>query len=58
MRTLKEYKKEQMKNEDFAREYKEIQPELDIIKAIVEARTSQNLTQKELAERTELIRQI
>lgn len=52
MKTLKEYKKEQMNNEDFAKEYKEIQPELDIIRAIVEARTSQNLTQKELAERT------
>lgn len=52
MKTLKEYKKEQMDNEDFAKEYKEIQPELDIIRAIVEARTSQNLTQKELAERT------
>lgn len=52
MKTLKEYKKEQMGNEDFAKEYKEIQPELDIIRAIVEARTSQNLTQKELAERT------
>ena len=52
MKTLKEYKKEQINNEDFAKEYKEIQPELDIIRAIVEARTSQNLTQKELAERT------
>lgn len=41
-----------MQNKEFAKEYKEMQPELDIIKAIVEARTSQNLTQKELAERT------
>ena len=52
MKTLKEYKEEQMQNKEFAKEYKEMQPELDIIKAIVEARTSQNLTQKELAERT------
>lgn len=52
MKTLKKYKEEQMQNKEFAKEYKEIQPELDIIKAIVEARTSQNLTQKELAERT------
>lgn len=52
MKTLKKYKEEQMKNKEFAKEYKEMQPELDIIKAIVEARTSQNLTQKELAERT------
>lgn len=52
MKTLKKYKEEQMQNKEFAKEYKEMQPELDIIKAIVEARTSQNLTQKELAERT------
>ena len=30
----------------------EMQPEFDVIRAIVDARTSQNLTQKELAERT------
>lgn len=29
MKTLKEYKKEQMGNENFAKEYKEIQPELE-----------------------------
>ena len=32
--------------------YEAIQPEMDVIRAIVDARTSQNLTQKELAERT------
>ena len=52
MRTLKEYKNEQMKNPEFAREYQAIQPELDVIRAIVDARVSRNLTQKELAERT------
>lgn len=52
MKTLKQFKAEQMQDEEFAREYKEIQPELDVIRAIVDARTSQNLTQKELAERT------
>ena len=30
----------------------EIQPEMNVIRAIVEARISQNLTQKELSERT------
>ena len=30
----------------------EIQPEMNVIRAIIEARTSQNLTQKELSERT------
>lgn len=41
-----------MKNPEFAREYEAIQPELDIIRAMVDARASQNLTQKQLAERT------
>lgn len=52
MRTLREYKDKQMENPEFAKEYVEIQPEMDVIRAIVNARVSQNLTQKELAERT------
>ena len=42
----------QMKDEEFKKEYEAIQPEMDVIRAIVDARTSQNLTQKELSERT------
>lgn len=41
-----------MKNPEFIKEYDAIQPEMDVIRAIVDARTSQNITQKELAERT------
>lgn len=52
MKSLKQFKEEQMKNADFVKEYEDIQPELDVIRAIVEARTLQNMTQKELAERT------
>ena len=52
MKTLKDYKTEQMKDTEFVKEYESIQPEMDVIRAIVEARTSPNLTQKELAERT------
>ncbi len=52
MKTLQQVKAEQMENPAFAKEYEAIQPEMDVIRAIVEARTSQNLTQKELAERT------
>lgn len=52
MKNLKQYVSAQMENPEFKREYQEIQPEMDVIRAIVEARTSQNLTQKELAERT------
>ena len=52
MRTLKQYKEVQMKEPEFVKEYEAIQPEMDVIRAIVEARTSQNMTQKELSKRT------
>ena len=52
MKTLDNMLAEQMKNEDFREEYQAIQPEMDVIRAIVDARTSKNLTQKELAELT------
>lgn len=52
MKTLKQFKEEQLQNPEIAKAYQEIQPELDVIRAIVNARTSQNMTQKELAERT------
>ena len=52
MKSLKQYKETQMENPEFAKEYESIQPEMDVIRAIIEARTSQNITQKELAERT------
>ena len=47
-----DYLQEQLKNPDVKKEWDDLQPEMDVIRAIVEARTSQNLTQKELAERT------
>lgn len=49
---LKDYKKEKMKDPVFAKVYEEIQPEMNVIRAMIEARTSQNLTQKQLAEKT------
>lgn len=52
MNTLKDYLDKQMKDPEFVREWEAIQPELDIMRAIIDARASQNLTQKELAERT------
>ncbi|MBE5892671.1 MAG: helix-turn-helix transcriptional regulator [Lachnospiraceae bacterium] len=51
MKNLQTYISEQMDNPEFAREYEAIQPEMDVIRAIVDARISRNLTQKELAER-------
>lgn len=50
--TLKEYKANRMKNPDFAKAYEEVQPEMNVIRAIIDARISQNMTQKELAEKT------
>ena len=52
MKSLKQYKEMQMENPEFVKEYESIQSEMDVIRAIIEARTSQNITQKELAERT------
>ena len=52
MKRLNEFFDQQMKIPEFKKEYEKIQPEMDIIRAIVDARVSQNLTQKELAERT------
>ena len=52
MKTFDEMLAKQMKDEEFKKEYEAIQPEMDVIRVIVDARTSQNLTQKELSERT------
>ena len=52
MKTFEDYKKQQMQDPELGREYEAIQPEMDVIRAIVNARTSQNLTQNELAKRT------
>lgn len=50
--TLKEYKEKRMRDPEFAEAYIEMQPELNVIRAIIDARISQNLSQKELSERT------
>ena len=52
MITFNDMLNEQMQNEEFRKEYGAIQLEMDVIRAIVEARISQNLTQKELSERS------
>ena len=52
MKTLSQYKNEQMKNPVFAAAYNEFQPEIEIIRAIVDARANANISQKELSERT------
>ena len=52
MRTFHDMLSKQLQDEEFKKEYDAIQPEMNVIRAVVDARTSQNMTQKELAERT------
>lgn len=52
MRKFDDFLAEQLENEDFRQEYENLQPEFDVIRAMIEARISKNLTQKQLAERT------
>ena len=43
---------EQLKDPEFKKEWDDIQPEMDVVRAMIDNRIAQNLTQKELAERT------
>ena len=52
MSEFRDFLNEQLIDEEFKKEWDDIQPEMDVIRAMVDARISQNLTQKELAERT------
>ena len=52
MSSYKEYKEKALQNAEVKAEYEALQPEYDIIQAMIEARVSQNITQKELSERT------
>ena len=52
MSELKEYINEQLKDPDFKKEWDDLDPEMEVIRAMIKARNSQNLTQKELAEKT------
>lgn len=52
MSRFEEYRKKQFENPVFKEEYDALEPEFDIIQAMIDARKQQNLTQKELSERT------
>ena len=58
MRSFNDMLEKQLKDEEFRKEYGAIQPEMDVIRAIVDARASQNLTQKgwTLAAKNNIIR--
>ena len=47
-----DYLQEQLKDPEFKKDWDDIQPEMDVIRAMIDARIEQNLTQKELAART------
>ena len=49
--TFRESLDKQLKDPAFAREYKTLEPDYEIIKQVIQARSEQNITQRELAER-------
>ena len=52
MSDLKKYLNKQLKNKDFKNEWINLQPEMELIRTIVKARTDKNITQKELSIKT------
>lgn len=52
MKKLNEYIEEQMKNDEFRAAYDDQKQEMEIIRAVIDARNSMHLTQKELADAT------
>lgn len=49
---FKKYLNEQLKDDDFKKEWNNIQPELQIIDTLIEARKAKKITQKQLSELT------
>lgn len=52
MRNFNEIKAELLEDDEVKSEYDALEPEFQLIRAVIDARKSQNLTQQELAERT------
>lgn len=52
MSRYEEFKQEMLSNPEVKEEYDALEAEFDIIQAMIDARKSMNLTQKELSERT------
>ncbi len=50
--TLTEALKEQLNDETFKKEYEALEPEYEIISSLIDARKSNNVTQKQLSEAT------
>ena len=52
MSELMDYINEQFKDPEFKKEWNNLEPEMEVVRAMIKARTAQNLTQKDLAEKT------
>lgn len=52
MSDFQQLKQELMNNPEFRKEYEALQPEMDITRALLDARIKSGLTQMELAEKT------
>lgn len=52
MINYQELKKELMQDPDFRAEYEKTRPEFEIMRALIDARLTANMTQKELSERS------
>lgn len=52
MTKFKDFLNEQLKDEEFRKEYEALEPEFAVIQAMIDARKLKGLTQKELSERT------
>ena len=52
MSDFEKYLSIQLKNSDFRKEWDDLEPEYNMIQALIDARKRSNLTQKQLAERT------
>ena len=49
---FQKYKEQQLQDPEFRKEYEALQPEMEVIRALISARIEQNLTQEQLAQRT------
>ena len=52
MSELRDYINEQLKDPEFKKEWDNLEPDMEVVRAMIKARTAQNLTQKDLAEKT------
>ena len=52
MSELRDYINEQLKDPEFKKDWDNLEPEMEVVRAMIKARTAQNLTQKDLAEKT------